>query len=91
MAEDLAKGRKGPQAQRDAEKPEEVAGPGEGQGAAAEQSQALFPPSFSVSEIKNKQRRHFMFLRWKQQQRKVRGEKRSSRLAFIRLGDAFLL
>lgn len=34
----------------------------------------LFPPTFSVSEIKNKQRRHFMFLRWKQQQRKVGGE-----------------
>lgn len=33
----------------------------------------LFPPTFSVSEIKNKQRRHFMFLRWKQQQRKVGG------------------
>lgn len=31
----------------------------------------LFPPTFSVSEIKNKQRRHFMFVRWKQQQRKV--------------------
>ncbi|XP_032073545.1 ribosome production factor 1 isoform X2 [Thamnophis elegans] len=36
----------------------------------AEPSQAAFPPTFSVSEIKNKQRRHFMFLRWKQQQKK---------------------
>lgn len=36
----------------------------------------LFPPTFSVSEIKNKQRRHFMFLRWKQQQRKVGGRAR---------------
>lgn len=32
---------------------------------------AAFPPGFSVSEIKNKQRRHLMFTRWKQQQRKV--------------------
>ncbi|XP_067582819.1 ribosome production factor 1 [Pseudorca crassidens] len=31
---------------------------------------AAFPPGFSVSEIKNKQRRHLMFTRWKQQQRK---------------------
>lgn len=30
-----------------------------------------FPPGFSISEIKNKQRRHLMFTRWKQQQRKV--------------------
>ncbi|XP_020650728.2 ribosome production factor 1 [Pogona vitticeps] len=42
----------------------------EGQGTPPEQSQVAFPPTFSVSEIKNKQRRHFMFLRWKQQQRK---------------------
>lgn len=34
---------------------------------------AAFPPGFSISEIKNKQRRHLMFTRWKQQQRKVRG------------------
>lgn len=32
---------------------------------------AAFPPGFSISEIKNKQRRHLMFTRWKQQQRKV--------------------
>jgi hypothetical protein len=32
---------------------------------------AALPPSFSISEIKNKQRRHLMFTRWKQQQRKV--------------------
>uniref|UniRef100_A0A2K6FN66 Uncharacterized protein n=1 Tax=Propithecus coquereli TaxID=379532 RepID=A0A2K6FN66_PROCO len=31
---------------------------------------AAFPPGFSISEIKNKQRRHLMFTRWKQQQRK---------------------
>ena len=34
---------------------------------------AAFPPGFSISDIKNKQRRHLMFTRWKQQQRKVRG------------------
>ncbi|XP_007944379.1 ribosome production factor 1 [Orycteropus afer afer] len=32
---------------------------------------AAFPPGFSISEIKNKQRRHLMFTRWKQQQRKA--------------------
>lgn len=44
--------------------------PGDGAGPPAPE-RVLFPPTFSVSEIKNKQRRHFMFLRWKQQQRKV--------------------
>ncbi|RMC08531.1 hypothetical protein DUI87_14777 [Hirundo rustica rustica] len=43
--------------------------PGDGSGPPAPE-RVLFPPTFSVSEIKNKQRRHFMFLRWKQQQRK---------------------
>ncbi|XP_063795033.1 ribosome production factor 1 [Pseudophryne corroboree] len=32
--------------------------------------EAVFPPTFSVSAIKNKQRRHFMFLRQKQEKRK---------------------
>uniref|UniRef100_A0A8V0Z9E5 Ribosome production factor 1 n=1 Tax=Gallus gallus TaxID=9031 RepID=A0A8V0Z9E5_CHICK len=53
-------------------------GPGSGPGPGpagqnvepAAPERVLFPPTFSVSEIKNKQRRHFMFLRWKQQQRK---------------------
>ncbi|XP_003223109.1 ribosome production factor 1 [Anolis carolinensis] len=58
------------------------------QGGAAEQSQAAFPPTFSVSEIKNKQRRHFMFLRWKQQQRKeklaIKKKRKKERAA---LGD----
>lgn len=31
-----------------------------------------FPPTFSVSEIKNKQRRHFMFMKLKQEKRKVK-------------------
>uniref|UniRef100_A0A8D2MKV1 Ribosome production factor 1 n=1 Tax=Zonotrichia albicollis TaxID=44394 RepID=A0A8D2MKV1_ZONAL len=43
--------------------------PGDAAGPPAPE-RVLFPPTFSVSEIKNKQRRHFMFLRWKQQQRK---------------------
>lgn len=33
---------------------------------------STFPPTFSVSEIKNKQRRHFMFMKLKQEKRKVR-------------------
>lgn len=32
---------------------------------------SAFPPTFSVSEIKNKQRRHFMFMKVKQEKRKV--------------------
>ncbi|TKS74666.1 Ribosome production factor 1 [Collichthys lucidus] len=35
-----------------------------------EKSEPAFPPSFSVSEIKNKQRRHFMFMKLKQEKRK---------------------
>nr|XP_060629818.1 ribosome production factor 1 [Anolis sagrei ordinatus] len=52
------------------QKPAASDGEAEKEGGASEQKQAAFPPTFSVSEIKNKQRRHFMFLRWKQQQRK---------------------
>lgn len=40
-----------------------------------EPAAAAFPPTFSVSEIKNKQRRHFMFMKLKQEKRKVRTEK----------------
>lgn len=69
MAGNPGTGRKRRKEQRDGE--QATAGAGEAQGGAPEESQVLFPPSFSVSEIKNKQRRHFMFLRWKQQQRKV--------------------
>lgn len=29
------------------------------------------PPTFSLSEIKNKQRRHLMFMKFKQEKRKV--------------------
>uniref|UniRef100_A0AAY4DZY7 Ribosome production factor 1 n=1 Tax=Denticeps clupeoides TaxID=299321 RepID=A0AAY4DZY7_9TELE len=35
------------------------------------EEEAAFPPNFSVSEIKNKQRRHFMFMKLKQEKRKV--------------------
>lgn len=63
-------------------------GSGEGYGVPPEENQAAFPPTFSVSEIKNKQRRHFMFLRWKQQQRKeklaIKKKKKKEREA---LGD----
>ncbi|XP_069497695.1 ribosome production factor 1 [Ambystoma mexicanum] len=41
------------------------------QEAAREDQEAVhFPPTFSVSEIKNKQRRHFMFMKLKQEKRK---------------------
>ncbi|XP_005993908.1 ribosome production factor 1 [Latimeria chalumnae] len=36
----------------------------------AEKQEVVFPPTFSVSEIKNKQRRHFMFMKLKQLKRK---------------------
>lgn len=37
----------------------------------SEPATSAFPPTFSVSEIKNKQRRHFMFMKLKQEKRKV--------------------
>lgn len=36
----------------------------------SEAAEAAFPPTFSVSEIKNKQRRHLMFMKLKQEKRK---------------------
>ncbi|KAM4023600.1 ribosome production factor 1 [Anomaloglossus baeobatrachus] len=49
---------------------------------------ASFPPSFSVSEIKNKQRRHFMFMKLKMEKRKeklaLRKKRKKERQA---LGD----
>lgn len=39
-----------------------------------EPAAAAFPPTFSVSEIKNKQRRHLMFMKLKQEKRKVTEE-----------------
>ncbi len=38
----------------------------------SEPAAAAFPPTFSVSEIKNKQRRHLMFMKLKQEKRKVK-------------------
>lgn len=38
----------------------------------SEPAATAFPPSFSVSEIKNKQRRHLMFMKLKQEKRKVK-------------------
>lgn len=37
----------------------------------SEPAAPAFPPTFSVSEIKNKQRRHLMFMKLKQEKRKV--------------------
>uniref|UniRef100_A0A8C8DMZ5 Ribosome production factor 1 n=1 Tax=Oryzias sinensis TaxID=183150 RepID=A0A8C8DMZ5_9TELE len=52
------------------------------------ESSAAFPPTFSVSEIKNKQRRHMMFMKLKQEKRKqklqLRKKKKKERAA---LGD----
>lgn len=41
----------------------------------SEAAEAAFPPTFSVSEIKNKQRRHLMFMKLKQEKRKVNANK----------------
>lgn len=55
-----------------------AAGSGEGAEAKEEKMErsepggAAFPPGFSVSEIKNKQRRHHMFMKLKQEKRQVR-------------------
>ncbi|XP_056388527.1 ribosome production factor 1 [Hyla sarda] len=59
-----------------------------GGGGEEKQQGALFPPTFSVSEIKNKQRRHFMFLKYKLEKRKeklaLRKKRKKERAA---LGD----
>ncbi|XP_030061645.1 ribosome production factor 1 [Microcaecilia unicolor] len=50
--------------------------------------EVLFPPTFNISEIKNRQRRQFMFLRFKQERRKeklaIKKKRRKEREA---LGD----
>uniref|UniRef100_A0AAY4DZZ2 Ribosome production factor 1 n=1 Tax=Denticeps clupeoides TaxID=299321 RepID=A0AAY4DZZ2_9TELE len=43
------------------------------------EEEAAFPPNFSVSEIKNKQRRHFMFMKLKQEKRKRKLELKKKR------------
>ncbi|KPP64086.1 ribosome production factor 1-like, partial [Scleropages formosus] len=49
-------------------------------------SAPVFPPTFSVSEIKNKQRRHLMFMRLKQEKRReklsLKKKRRKEREAF---------
>lgn len=40
----------------------------------AEPLGSSLPPTFSLSEIKNKQRRHLMFMKFKQEKRKVSGK-----------------
>ncbi|XP_073500103.1 ribosome production factor 1 [Phyllobates terribilis] len=53
-----------------AEDGSDVAAGGGGPGAG--EQPVVFPPSFSVSEIKNKQRRHFMFMKLKMEKRKAK-------------------
>lgn len=79
------------QGRPDADATSEVAYGEKPHGNPAEPSQAAFPPTFSVSEIKNKQRRHFMFLRWKQQQKKVRRKGSQSFESLSRLSPSLLI
>jgi hypothetical protein len=67
-------GKRGLKRKAAAEEPQEAAAASDGTAESGVQpaKAAAFPPGFSISEIKNKQRRHLMFTRWKQQQRKVR-------------------
>uniref|UniRef100_A0A8D0AQE0 Ribosome production factor 1 n=1 Tax=Sander lucioperca TaxID=283035 RepID=A0A8D0AQE0_SANLU len=52
-----------------------------------EKSEPAFPPTFSVSEIKNKQRRHLMFMKLKQEKRKVKTYKYHKEKEREALGD----
>lgn len=65
-------GKRGLKRKAAAEEPQEaaVASDGAAESGVQPAKAAAFPPGFSISEIKNKQRRHLMFTRWKQQQRK---------------------
>ncbi|CAK7316596.1 Ribosome production factor 1 [Vulpes lagopus] len=65
-------GGRGLESKASAEEPQEAAAAEDGATESGVQppKAAAFPPGFSISEIKNKQRRHLMFTRWKQQQRK---------------------
>lgn len=49
-----------------------------------ESAMATFPPTFSVTEIKNKQRRHLMFMKLKKEKRQV------NRMYSVKLGKATL-
>ncbi|KAG2461599.1 RPF1 factor, partial [Polypterus senegalus] len=42
-------------------------------------TESCFPPTFSVSDIKNKQRRHFMFMKLKQQKKKEKSDLKKKR------------
>ncbi|XP_077133946.1 ribosome production factor 1 [Ranitomeya variabilis] len=52
--------------------PEEGSDVSGGGGQPGGEQPVFFPPSFSVSEIKNKQRRHFMFMKLKMEKRKAK-------------------
>lgn len=86
----VAGGKRGLKRKAAAEEPQEaaVADDGAAESGAQPRKAAAFPPGFSISEIKNKQRRHLMFTRWKQQQRKVRARRRrgSHGRALVRRG-----
>ncbi|XP_008294864.1 ribosome production factor 1 [Stegastes partitus] len=82
--------------QKQKKKKKSPEGAGEGSGAEIKpevkmekmEEGAAFPPTFSVSEIKNKQRRHLMFMKLKQEKRKqkmqLKKRKKKERAA---LGD----
>lgn len=63
-----SKVRKQKKQKKSVEKPTE-SGPAESD--PVEPSGSSLPPTFSLSEIKNKQRRHFMFMKLKQEKRQV--------------------
>lgn len=72
------KGKKGKKARKKGKKAKKKSAEVDGEGSAGEEKKMVkselavaFPPAFSVSEIKNKQRRHFMFMKLKQEKRKV--------------------
>ncbi|OCT84741.1 ribosome production factor 1-like [Xenopus laevis] len=78
--------KKGPEAKKQKKmknktKVEETDAGDEPGGASGEQQHAItrFPPTFSLAEIKNKQRRQFMFMRLKQEKRKEKLSLRKKR------------
>ena len=67
----VAGGKRGLKRKVASEEPQEAGDWGNREwGTAMESGRLPPPPGFSISEIKNKQLRHLMFTRWKQQQRK---------------------
>uniref|UniRef100_A0A3Q4HP86 Ribosome production factor 1 n=1 Tax=Neolamprologus brichardi TaxID=32507 RepID=A0A3Q4HP86_NEOBR len=65
------KGKKGKKAKKKSAEVDGEGGAGEEKKMVKSELAVAFPPAFSVSEIKNKQRRHFMFMKLKQEKRKV--------------------